>query len=74
MKLRVAAGGALAWLPQETILFDRARAASRGSRSISPTTRALVLAEALVFGRTGMGEAVRTARCTIAGACAATAG
>ena len=55
--LSVAAGGSLAWLPQETILFDRARL----SRSIEVALAAdarLVLAEAIVFGRTGMGEAV----------------
>jgi urease accessory protein len=55
--LRVDAGGSLAWLPQETILFDRACL----SRSIEVDLAAdagLVLAEAIVFGRSGMGEAV----------------
>jgi len=57
VKLDVAAGAALAWLPQETILFDRARL----SRTIDVTLAAdarLFLAEAIVFGRSGMGEAV----------------
>jgi urease accessory protein len=57
VKLYVAAGARLAWLPQETILFDRARLA----RSIEVTLAddaQIVLAEALVFGRSGMGEAV----------------
>jgi len=56
-RLRVGAGGELAWLPQETILFDRARL----SRSIEVDLAAdarLILAEAVVFGRTGMGESV----------------
>jgi urease accessory protein len=57
VKLGVAAGARLAWLPQETILFDRARL----SRSIEVDLAAdarLMLAEAIVFGRSGMGEAV----------------
>jgi urease accessory protein len=57
VKLDIAAGAALAWLPQETILFDRARL----SRSIDVTLAAdaqIILAEAIVFGRTGMGEVV----------------
>lgn len=57
VKLDVAAGSTLAWLPQETILFDRARL----SRSIEvdlASNAQLFLAEAIVFGRTGMGEAV----------------
>jgi urease accessory protein len=55
--LTVAAGGALAWLPQETILFDRARL--RRSIAIDLAADAqLVLLESMVFGRTAMGEAV----------------
>ena len=57
VKLDVAAGATLAWLPQETILFDRARL----SRSIDVSLAAdahLFLAEAIVFGRSGMGETV----------------
>jgi urease accessory protein len=57
VKLDVTAGATLAWLPQETILFDHARL----SRSISvdlADDAQLFLAEAIVFGRSGMGEAV----------------
>lgn len=57
VKLNVGPSAALAWLPQETILFDRARL----SRSIDvelATDAQLLLAEGVVFGRTGMGEAV----------------
>jgi urease accessory protein len=57
VKLDVAAGSALAWLPQETILFDHARL----SRSIEvdlASDAQLLLVEAIVFGRSGMGETV----------------
>jgi urease accessory protein len=57
VKLDVAAGATLSWLPQETILFDRARL----SRSIDVTLAGdarLFLAEGIVFGRAGMGETV----------------
>jgi urease accessory protein len=57
VKLAVGAGGVLAWLPQETILFDRAR--MRRAIEIDLTGDAqLLLAEAVVLGRAGMGEAV----------------
>ena len=57
VKLDVATGGALAWLPQETILFDRARL----ERTIEVDLAAdaeFLMAEAVVFGRAGMGEVV----------------
>src|SRR5712691_607997 len=57
IKLDVAGGAALAWLPQETIVFDRARV----TRSIDVDLAAdagLILAEAVIFGRSGMGERV----------------
>ena len=57
VKIDVAAGAALSWLPQETILFDRARLVRRIEVDLAETAR-VVLAEALVFGRTGMGETV----------------
>jgi urease accessory protein len=57
LKLKVAAGGALAWLPQETILFDQARLARSIDVDVAEDGRA-VIAEALVFGRAGMGETV----------------
>jgi urease accessory protein len=55
--LAVGAGSALAWLPQETILFDRARLRRTIDVDLADDAR-LLLAEALVFGRSGMGEAV----------------
>jgi urease accessory protein len=57
VKLDVAAGGSLAWLPQETILFDRARLKRAIDVDLAEDAR-LVLAEAIVFGRAGMGETV----------------
>lgn len=55
--LCVGAGAALAWLPQETILFDRARMSRRIDIDLAEEA-SLVMAEAVVFGRTAMGEAV----------------
>ena len=55
--LRAAGGATLAWLPQETIVFDRARL----SRSIEVDLAAdarFVACEALLFGRAAMGEKV----------------
>jgi urease accessory protein len=55
--LDVAPGGALMWLPQETIVFDHVRL--RRSIDVALARDAhLVLAEAAVFGRSAMGEAV----------------
>lgn len=59
VKLAVASRGSLAWLPQETILFDRARLRRSIDIDLSPDAR-LVLAEAVIFGRSAMGEAVAT--------------
>jgi urease accessory protein len=45
-------------MPQETIVFDRARLARRFEAEIAPDAR-LLLFEAIVFGRTARGEEVR---------------
>lgn len=58
VRLSVAAGAKLRWLPQETILFDEARL----HRSIEVDVAdgaALLLAESTVLGRAAMGESVR---------------
>jgi urease accessory protein len=55
--MAVATGGELAWLPQETIVFDRARLRRTIDVQLAQDAR-LVLAEAVVFGRSGMGETV----------------
>jgi urease accessory protein len=57
VKLDIGKGARLAWLPQETILFDRARL----SRCIDvdlAESASLLMAEAVVFGRAAMGEAI----------------
>jgi urease accessory protein len=53
--LKVAAGAHLGWLPQETILFDRARVRRRFDIDLD-VTASLLLCEIVVFGRTAMGE------------------
>lgn len=53
--LRAGANARLAWLPQETILFDQARVARRIDIDLSQTA-SLLLCEIVVFGRAAMGE------------------
>ena len=57
VKLGVGGGARLSWLPQETILFDRARLNRRIEVELAPDAN-LLMAEAVVFGRSAMGEAV----------------
>lgn len=59
--LRLADGAALHWLPQETILFNQARLARSIEVDLADGAR-LLLAEAVVFGRTAMDETVREGR------------
>ena len=61
IKLDIGPGGALAWLPQETILFDRARFRRDIDIDLAGDAR-LLLAEACIFGRSAMGESVVTGR------------
>jgi urease accessory protein len=57
VKLSVAPGGSLHWLPQEMILFDRSDV--RRSIEIDIADQgSIVIAEAIVFGRSAMGETV----------------
>ena len=56
-RIIVAAGAQLRWLPQETILFDRARLSRRIDVAMEEGG-ALVLVEATVLGRAAMGETV----------------
>jgi urease accessory protein len=53
--LKAAAGSHLAWLPQETILFDRARVSRRIDIDLAEGA-SLLLCEIVVFGRAAMGE------------------
>src|SRR5438034_1460340 len=58
VKLCLGAGARLAWLPQETILFARARLRRAIDIDLAADAQ-LLLAEAIVFGRSGMGETVK---------------
>ena len=58
--LTVAAGAALEWLPQESILFDRCALDRRLAIDVAPGGWLLAL-ETLVFGRALMGETVHRA-------------
>jgi urease accessory protein len=53
--LRAAPGAHLSWLPQETILFDRARISRRIDLDLAEDA-SLLLCEIVVFGRAAMGE------------------
>jgi len=55
ISLKAEAGSRLAWLPQETILFDRARVSRRIDIDLSESA-SLLLCEIVVFGRAAMGE------------------
>ncbi|HTH33246.1 MAG TPA: urease accessory protein UreD [Xanthobacteraceae bacterium] len=57
IKLDVAPGGTLKWLPQETIVFDGVRLRRAIDVDLARDTN-LLLAEACVFGRSAMGEVV----------------
>jgi urease accessory protein len=57
VRLRIAEGAALAWLPQEAILFDQVRLRRTIDIELADNAN-LLLAEALVFGRAAMGEVV----------------
>jgi len=59
-RLSVAAGASLAWLPQETILFDRSALARRLTADVAEGAT-LLAAESLVLGRAAMAETVRSA-------------
>ena len=53
--MKAADGSHLAWLPQETILFDRARVSRRIDIDLAESA-SLLLCEIVVFGRAAMGE------------------
>jgi urease accessory protein len=58
VSLTVGAGARLAWLPQETILFDGGRLQRRIEADVAADGD-LLIAEAVLLGRTAMGETVR---------------
>jgi urease accessory protein len=55
ISLKAAAAAHIAWLPQETILFDRARVSRHINIDLADSA-SLLLCEIVVFGRTAMGE------------------
>jgi urease accessory protein len=57
VKLAAGADSVLSWLPQETILFDRAKLKRSIDVHLKPNA-SLLMAEAIIFGRSAMGEAV----------------
>lgn len=56
-QLHVGEGAALAWLPQETILFDQSRLRRTLDVDLASNAR-FTAVEAVIFGRTAMGERV----------------
>ena len=58
ISLKAADGAHLAWLPQETILFDRARISRRIDIDLAQSA-SLLLCEIVVFGRAAMGETLQ---------------
>ncbi len=61
IRLDLAAGAALDWLPQEQILFDESRLRRRLTVEMAADAR-LILVESTIFGRTAMGERVESGR------------
>ncbi|WP_024507668.1 urease accessory protein UreD [Bradyrhizobium sp. ARR65] len=59
ISLSVGAGAQLAWLPQETILFDRAKVSRRIDIDLAEGA-SLLLCEIVVFGRAAMGERMQS--------------
>ena len=57
--LKAEARSHLSWLPQETILFDRARVLRRIDIDLAESA-SLLLCEIVVFGRAAMGERMQT--------------
>ncbi len=62
-RLEVEAGAFAEWLPQETILFDRAALDRRLEVEMAADAH-LLLCETVVFGRAAMGERVESCRLT----------
>ena len=61
LAINAAAGSRCLWLPQETILFSRARLSRRIDVDLA-SDASLIMAEAVVFGRSAMGETVQEGR------------
>jgi urease accessory protein len=61
VKLALEAGSTMAWLPQQTILFNGAKLVRTIEVDLAEDA-SVMIAESLVFGRSGMGERVVTGR------------
>jgi urease accessory protein len=61
VRLKVGSGGKLAWLPQETIVFDQVRLRRAIDVDLAADAH-LLLAEAVIFGRSAMGEVVTSGK------------
>lgn len=61
IELTVGPGASLAWLPQETILYDGAALTRRTRIDLAPDARCLML-ESVILGRAAMGEVVTRLR------------
>ena len=59
MRLGAERGAKLAWLPQETIVFDRAKVARKLDVDVAAEA-SITICEAVIFGRAAMGERVAT--------------
>jgi urease accessory protein len=59
ISLKAKSGAHLGWLPQETILFDRARVSRRIDIDLAEDA-SLLLCEIVVFGRSAMGERMQS--------------
>ena len=57
-RLVLGAGARLAWLPQETIVFDAARVRRRFEADLAPEA-GLLMMEVVAFGRAARGERIR---------------
>jgi len=61
VRLRAEAGAAIAWLPQETILFEGSALSRRLDVDLAEDAR-FIAVEPIIFGRTAMGEQPRSLR------------
>jgi len=59
LRFEVAAGAHLDWLPQETILFDRANLSWHTVIWLHPQALGCLALESVILGRAAMGEVVR---------------
>ncbi|MEW9807303.1 urease accessory protein UreD [Mesorhizobium sp. ZMM04-5] len=60
VRLAAGAGASIAWLPQETIVYDSSSLERRLEADLAAGSRGLIV-EAVLFGRLAMGETVTTA-------------